>query len=170
MLLPLTNGENQRDLAGMDIRKRSKSYQLINEKTGVMEELHETNDKEKEESVRISRASTMTVYLAPPLQPPKTQFQQIFQPPMQKNQPLLPTGQYAIKSPMAGRVYLSATQELSLCRNFFDNVKEGETVCIIEAMKMFNQITADKAGVISARVVENEQVVNSDQDLFIIEE
>lgn len=74
-----------------------------------------------------------------------------------------------MKSPMVGTVYLSAAPGSAPFVSVGQKVKVGDTLCIIEAMKMFNKIEADKAGVISARLIENEQPVEYDQSLFIIE-
>ena len=157
----------------MDIRKIKKLIDLINE-TGVMEiELHETNDKGKEESVRISRAS-MTNQIAPA---PSVNHapQTALEPTSLSPAPSLPEATkapsgHAIKSPMVGTVYLAATPGAKPFVEIGQHINEGQTICVIEAMKMFNQIIADKSGTLSARLVENEQIVEFDQDLFILEE
>ena len=73
-------------------------------------------------------------------------------------------------SPMVGTVYLSPTPGAKPFIEIGQHVNAGDTLCIIEAMKMFNQITADKSGTLAARLVENEQAVEFDQVLFVIEE
>ena len=70
---------------------------------------------------------------------------------------------------MVGTVYLSSVPGESPFVEVGDRVKVGDTLCLVEAMKMFNQIESDKDGVISARLIENEQPVEFDQPLFIIE-
>src|SRR3990167_6601706 len=77
---------------------------------------------------------------------------------------------HKVKSPMVGTVYLSGTPGKPPFVSVGQKVKIGDTLCLIEAMKMFNKIEADKTGTISARLVENEQPVEYDQPLFIIEE
>ena len=62
-----------------------------------------------------------------------------------------------VKSPMVGTVYLSAAPGSAPLVSVGQKVKIGDTLCLIEAMKMFNKIEADKSGVISARLIENEQ-------------
>lgn len=74
-----------------------------------------------------------------------------------------------VKSPMVGTVYLSTAPGNPPLVSVGQKVKIGDTLCLIEAMKMFNKIEADKAGTISARLVENEQPVEYDQSLFIID-
>lgn len=152
----------------MDIRKVKKLIELI-EETGVAEiEIHEG-----EESVRISRGSTQAPVMhhvsapqpathyepAPTTAPAKA-------PSKEKND--TPNG-HTVKSPMVGTVYLSSVPGESPFVEVGDRVKVGDTLCLVEAMKMFNQIESDKDGVISARLIENEQPVEFDQPLFIIE-
>jgi len=74
-----------------------------------------------------------------------------------------------VKSPMVGTVYLSSTPGEKPFVAIGDHVSIGDTLCLIEAMKMFNKIEADMTGVISARLIENESPVEYDQPLFIIE-
>jgi len=71
---------------------------------------------------------------------------------------------------MVGTVYLAPTPGAKPFIEIGQRVKVGDTLCLIEAMKMFNQVEADKAGVISACMVENSYPVEYDQPLFIIEE
>lgn len=83
------------------------------------------------------------------------------------DQPLLRG--HVVHSPMVGTAYLAPSPG---AKSFVENgqrVEVGDVICIIEAMKMFNQIEADKAGVIGARLVENGQPVEFNQPLFIIE-
>ena len=76
---------------------------------------------------------------------------------------------HTLQSPMVGTVYLAATPGDPPFVKVGDRVSEGTTLCLIEAMKMFNKIEADISGKISARLIENEQPVEFDQPLFIIE-
>lgn len=76
---------------------------------------------------------------------------------------------HAMKSPMVGTFYRSANPEAPAFVEEGKTVKEGDTVCIIEAMKMMNQIAADKSGVVKKILVENGSAVEFDQPLFIIE-
>ena len=77
---------------------------------------------------------------------------------------------HVVKSPMVGTMYVSHAPEADPFVSVGDRVNKGDTICIIEAMKMFNQIEADASGTIKARLVENGNPVEYDQPLFIIEE
>ena len=82
--------------------------------------------------------------------------------------PAAPTG-HVVKSPMVGTFYRSASPGAKAFVEVGSQVKEGETVCIIEAMKILNEIEADKAGTITEILVENGQAVEYGQPLFVIE-
>jgi len=155
----------------LDIRKIRKLIELINE-TGVSEiEVHE--DKE---SVRISRYSTAPAQSAPvqhfaPQPAPHSAPQS---PPAIEATPATPAKEtpvkgYTVKSPMVGTVYLAPTPGEKPFVEVGQRVEVGDILCLIEAMKMYNQIESDKAGVLSARLVDNESPVEFDQPLFIIE-
>lgn len=147
----------------LDIRKIRKLIELINE-TGVSEiEVHEG-----EESVRISRHGTVVptpVHYAPaPLAAPAAA--------PTAAQPEAPAAEpkgHTVRSPMVGTVYFAAAPGEKPFVEVGQRVEVGDTLCLIEAMKMFNQIEADKAGILSARLVDNESPVEYDQPLFIIE-
>lgn len=79
-----------------------------------------------------------------------------------------PTG-HKVRSPMVGTVYLAPNPTAEPFVEIGQIVKKGDVLCIVEAMKMMNQIEADKAGVLKARLVENGMPVEYDQALFIIE-
>lgn len=79
-----------------------------------------------------------------------------------------PSG-HILRSPMVGTFYIAAGPDAQPFVTLGQKVKVGDVVCVIEAMKMFNQIEADQAGVIKARLVENGQPVEFDQPLFVIE-
>ncbi|TQV64279.1 MAG: acetyl-CoA carboxylase biotin carboxyl carrier protein [Halothiobacillaceae bacterium] len=76
---------------------------------------------------------------------------------------------HVVKSPMVGTFYRAASPDAKPLAEVGQQVKQGDTICIIEAMKMFNQIEADKSGVIKAVLCENGQPVEFDQPLIIIE-
>lgn len=160
----------------MDIRKVKKLIELIDE-TGVAEiEIHEG-----EESVRVSRypanmpAPMQHVVAAPAPAPAPSAPATSSASSSEKSSEhaaadeKLPDG-HVVKSPMVGTVYLSSTPGESPFVEVGSRVKVGDTLCLVEAMKMFNQIEADKSGVISARLINNEQPVEYDQPLFIIDE
>jgi acetyl-CoA carboxylase biotin carboxyl carrier protein len=76
---------------------------------------------------------------------------------------------HSLKAPMVGTVYLSATPGAKPFIEIGQSVKAGDVICLIEAMKMFNQIEADKTGIVTARLVDNGTPVEFNQPLFIIE-
>ena len=80
----------------------------------------------------------------------------------------VPTG-HAVKSPMVGTFYRSASPGAKPFTEIGSVVKEGETICIIEAMKILNEIEADKSGTISKILCENGQAVEYGQSMFMIE-
>jgi len=82
--------------------------------------------------------------------------------------PAGPTG-HQVKSPMVGSFYAAASPEAPAYVEVGSQVKVGDTLCIVEAMKMMNQIESDKAGTVKAILVENGEPVEFDQPLFIIE-
>lgn len=155
----------------MDIRKIKKLIELINE-TGVAE----IEIREGEESVRISRQSD-TIFnqssaVATPMAQmsalPVNQAEHAIQSTTEASEESTETG-HVVRSPMVGTMYLSPSPGAKSFIEIGQQVNVGDTLCIIEAMKMFNQIEADKAGTIKARLVENGQPVEYDQGLFIIE-
>ena len=153
----------------MDIRKIRKLIELINE-TGVSEiEVHE--DKE---SVRISRysngpAPSAPVHYAPhPATHPAQPSMAPTEAPATAKESAPPKG-YTVKSPMVGTVYLSSAPGAKPFVEIGQTVKPGDVLCLIEAMKMFNQIEADKAGTVTAKLVESGVPVEFNQPLFVIE-
>lgn len=86
-----------------------------------------------------------------------------------KETPAVSTTQIIIKSPMIGTFYRSPNPETPSFVNVGDEIKEGQPVCIIEAMKLFNEIEAEVSGKIVKILVENATPVEYDQPLFIIE-
>lgn len=153
----------------MDIRKIKKLIDLIDE-TGVAE----IEIKEGEESVRISRQFIQPQIMgyAPPMMPTAPLPQAVAPSASKVEEESTKTPKretHAVKSPMVGTVYLSPSPGAKPFIDIGQTVEVGTVLCVIEAMKMYNQIEADKAGVISARMVENGQPVEYDQPLFIIE-
>lgn len=149
----------------MDIRKVKKLIELLDE-SGVAE----IEIKEGEESVRISRGMAggnqvmvPQTYAAPP--PPATSAVAETPAPLED---AVPSG-HSVNSPMVGTFYEAPAPGQPSFVEVGQSVKVGETLCIIEAMKMLNQIEADKAGVIKAKLVDNAQPVEFGQALFIIE-
>ncbi len=150
----------------MDIRKVKKLIELL-EESGIAEiEIHEG-----EESVRISRASqnAAPVYAAPaPVAPPPTAAAAPTAAAPEESVSALPSG-HQVTSPIVGTLYRSSSPTAKACVEVGSSVNVGDTLCIIEAMKIMNQIEADKGGVIKAILAENGEPVEYGQPLFIIE-
>ncbi len=157
----------------MDIRKIKKLIELLDE-SGVAE----IEIKEGEESVRISRQSSSAPPAYAPM--PAAMPAQIAAPAAAAAAPAAAPAAEApaaapavsgheVKSPMVGTYYASASPTSDPFVRQGQAVQEGDTLCIIEAMKMMNQIEADKSGTIKSIMVENGSPVEFDQVLFIIE-
>jgi acetyl-CoA carboxylase biotin carboxyl carrier protein len=147
----------------MDLRKLKTLIDLV-ENSGIAE----LEISEGEERVRITRSSIaaasqpvvyaapQTVVAAPPPAPASPQAD-----------PAEPEG-HAVKAPMVGTFYRCPSPGAKAFVEAGQNVGVGDTLCIIEAMKLLNEIEADKGGVIKAILVENGQAVEYGQPLFII--
>jgi acetyl-CoA carboxylase biotin carboxyl carrier protein len=148
----------------MDIRKVKKLIELLEESN-----IDEIEIKEGEESVRISRngaqALTMAARAAPAYMPPAPPP---LAPAAATAPPVAASTGHELRSPMVGTFYRSPSPSSPAFVEVGQAVKAGDVVCIIEAMKMMNQIEADKAGTIAAILVENGQPVEFDQPLFSI--
>ncbi len=149
----------------MDIRKVKKLIELL-EESGIAElEIHEG-----EESVRISRDSSNVVQSVSAMPAPTPAAPVVQAGAESSTEPVSPTSSgHQIKSPMVGTFYASASPTSEPFVSEGQKVNVGDTLCIIEAMKMMNQIEADKSGVITAILVENASPVEFDQVLFTIE-
>ncbi len=151
----------------MDIRKIKKLIELL-EESGIAE----LEIKEGEESVRISRQfASAPVAVAPAMAAPAVAAPAAAAPEAAAPAPGVaeePSG-HQVKSPMVGTYYSSASPTSGSFVSVGKKVNIGDTLCIIEAMKMMNQIEADKAGTIKQIMLENGQPVEFDQVLFVIE-
>jgi acetyl-CoA carboxylase biotin carboxyl carrier protein len=144
----------------MDIRKVKKLIELLEQS-----ECTELEIREGEESVRISRANVAQMAPATPVIAVNTAAPSAA--PQEASAPKI--SGHTVKSPMVGTFYRSPSPDAKSFVEVGQNVKAGDVLCIIEAMKMFNQIEADKTGKISAILVENAEPVEYNQPLFIIE-
>lgn len=147
----------------MDIRKVKKLIELLEES-----DINEIEIKEGEESVRISRASSaMMVAAAAPAMQAAPVIQAAA--PAIVAAPSVPeaTG-HAVTSPMVGTFYRCPSPGAPAFSEVGQTVKEGDVICIIEAMKMMNQIEADKSGTVTAILVADGEAVEFDQPLVTI--
>lgn len=149
----------------MDMRKVKKLIELI-QSTGVAE----IEIREGEESVRITREvkHNAPMMMAQPAPIPAPQPVVETPAPAKATTPAT-DNKHVLKAPMVGTVYLSSTPGSKPFIEIGQSVKNGDVICLIEAMKMFNQIEADKAGIITARLVDNGTPVEFNQPLFVIE-
>jgi acetyl-CoA carboxylase biotin carboxyl carrier protein len=157
----------------MDLRKLKKLIDLV-EESGIAE----LEITEGEEKVRISRSTPSMQISAPPAvtypsQPAPAAPAAIASPPATVTPAtaaaeILPQG-HMVKSPMVGTFYRSSAPGSNVFVEVGQTVKEGDTLCIIEAMKLLNEIESDKSGVIKAVLVENGQPVEYGEPLFVIE-
>lgn len=154
----------------MDIRKIKKLIELV-EESGITE----LEVQEEEGTVRISRA-------APAVAPAAVQYAAPVQAPAPVAAPAPVTTPAAsapaaseevsghqVRSPMVGTFYRSPSPEAKAFIEIGQNVKVGDALCIVEAMKMMNRIEADKAGVVKAILVNDGEAVEFDQPLIVIE-
>jgi len=157
----------------MDIRKVKKLIELLEESA-----ISEIEIKEGEESVRISRANSAPVYAqpaqpvpaaasAPPIAPPAATI-----PPPAT--PAAPTVEEevdgtVINSPMVGTYYTSPSPGAPSFVKVGQTIKPGDTICIVEAMKILNQIEAEVGGVVKKLLVEDGQPVEFGEPLMIVE-
>ena len=149
----------------MDLRKIKKLIDLLEESN-----LAELEIKEGEEVVRLSRVPKNTAPVAAAPAAPIAVAAPVAAMPAAAEAPAanaLPAG-HVVKAPMVGTFYASASPGTPAFVKVGQQVKAGETLGIIEAMKMFNQIEADVAGTVQAILVENGQPVEYGQALFII--
>ncbi len=161
----------------MDLRKIKTLIDLV-EESGIAE----LEVKEGEESVRISRYPTgNALHAMPQFYPPQAAMPA----PVASTAPTVaaaasgeapvpaaakaPDNRHVVKAPMVGTFYRTPTPGAKPFVEVGQAVKAGQTLCIIEAMKMLNQIESDKSGVIAEILADNEKPVEFDQPLFIID-
>jgi len=148
----------------MDIRKIKKLIELV-EESGI----NELEISEGEESVRICRGAPAptapAMHTAAPIAAPVAA--PVASAPISETTPVI--SGHVVRSPMVGTFYASASPDSPAFAEVGQHVNAGDTLCIIEAMKMMNQIEADKSGVIKEILAENEDAIEFDQPLFIIE-
>ncbi|MBJ7539131.1 acetyl-CoA carboxylase biotin carboxyl carrier protein [Marinomonas transparens] len=145
----------------MDIRKIKKLIELLEESN-----VYEIEIKEGEEAVRISRGGA-PVQMAPQMVAAPAAPAPQAAPAATPEAPAAVTG-HTVNSPMVGTYYKSSAPGAKSFVEVGQKVNVGDTICIVEAMKMMNQIEADKAGTIGAILVEDGEPVEFDQPLVSI--
>lgn len=160
----------------MDLRKLKKLIELVEESS-----IAELEITEGEEKVRISKSGSGVqnyAFMPPAMQPVMAPVQQpvpAAAPDVDKaaegngsDKSSIPEG-HVVKSPMVGTFYRAPSPGANAFVEVGQRVKEGDTLCIIEAMKLLNEIEADKGGVIKAILLENGQPVEYGEPLFVIQ-
>jgi acetyl-CoA carboxylase biotin carboxyl carrier protein len=154
----------------LDIRKVKKLIELL-EESGIAE----IEIKEGEEAVRISRMPTgqVVTHVAPAMAPPAAAAAPpaAAAPAAGATPAVAPRGgkEHVVAAPMVGTFYAAATPGAKPFVEIGSEVKEGQVLCIIEAMKMMNQIESDKAGKVTAIMATNGDPVEFGQPLLVIE-
>ena len=150
----------------MDIRKIKKLIELL-EESGIAE----IEIKEGEEAVRISRMPTgnAMVHALPQMMAPVVQAEAAPAPAAADSAAKPRPNEHVITAPMVGTYYAAPTPGAKPFVEIGDEIKVGQVLCIIEAMKMMNQIEADRAGRISSIMARNGDPVEYGQPLFVIE-
>ena len=151
----------------MDLRKLKKLIDLV-EESGIAE----LEITEGEEKVRISRGGSAPAHASPiplaPLAAPLPVAAATAAPATGEPEAPAQAEGHVLKSPMVGTFYRAPSPGAKAFVEVGQTVSEGETVCIIEAMKLMNEIEADASGVVKAILVENGQPVEYGQPLFIL--
>ena len=150
----------------MDLRKLKTLIELV-EGSSICE-LEVTEGEEKVRIVKTQAAAAGTTFMmAPPtMAAPAPQVQPVVAADVSADRP--PTGT-TVKAPMVGTVYRSGSPGAKSFVDIGSEVKEGDVLCIIEAMKLMNEILAEKAGVVRQITVENGQPVEYGQVLFVLD-
>ncbi|MDP1708598.1 MAG: acetyl-CoA carboxylase biotin carboxyl carrier protein [Gammaproteobacteria bacterium] len=151
----------------MDIRKVKKLIELL-EESGIAE----IEIREGEESVRISRHGQSGTQVA--MQAAPAALQNGHTPAAAPTEPAVPAAPtvpagHTVNAPMVGTFYQAPTPGAPSFVEIGQSVNVGDILCVIEAMKIMNQIESDKSGVVQAMLVENGQPVEFGQPLFVIE-
>ena len=150
----------------MDIRKVKKLIELLEASS-----VDEIEIKEGEESVRISRNTAAPVAMAAPIAAPAAPVPSApaSAPIPSAPEPEAPAAANAVKSPMVGTFYRSPSPDAAPFVEVGQSVRAGDVLCIVEAMKMMNQIEADRAGTVTAIHAEDGEPVEFDQPLVTVE-
>lgn len=150
----------------MDIRKVKKLIELLEESN-----VQEIEIKEGEESVRISRGGNTVQMVAAPAAAPAPAAAAPAAAPAAAAPAAIESAEpagHAVCSPMVGTFYQSASPDAPPFITVGQSINKGDVVCIVEAMKMMNQIEADQSGVVQAILVKDGEPVEFDQQLVII--
>jgi len=147
----------------MDLRKLKKLIDLVQE-SGIAE----LEITEGEEKVKIVKGGAVGAAAAALAAPPPAEPRPVSGAPAAPAEPEPAQEGHVVKAPMVGTFYRSPSPDAKAFVEVGQAVKEGDTICIIEAMKLMNEIEADASGTVKAILVENGQPVEYGQPLFIL--
>lgn len=152
----------------MDLRKLKTLIDLVSESN--VSELEITEAEGKVRIVKSAPAAPAAVVMSAPaaVAAPVAALAAPVAVPAASAEPAAVSG-HVVKSPMVGTFYRASSPGAKAFVEVGQAVKEGETVCIVEAMKILNEIEADKSGTVTQILVENGQAVEYGQPLFVIE-
>ena len=157
----------------MDLRKLKTLIDLVSESNVSELEITEAEGKVRiVKSAPVGAAVPVTYAMAPASNPAAPVVAvpavEVAATPVAAAPEAAPAG-HTVKSPMVGTFYRASSPGAKPFVEIGDTIKEGETICIVEAMKILNEIEADKSGTVTRILVENGQAVEYGQPLFVIE-
>ncbi|WP_382328283.1 acetyl-CoA carboxylase biotin carboxyl carrier protein [Hydrogenophaga sp. UC242_50] len=154
----------------MDLRKLKTLIDLVSESNVSELEITEAEGKVRiVKSAPVVAAAPVTYSMAPaPVSPPLVPAVDVTPAAPVATAPAAPAG-HTVKSPMVGTFYRASSPGAKPFVEIGDTIKEGETICIVEAMKILNEIEADKSGTVTQILVENGQAVEYGQPMYVIE-
>lgn len=154
----------------MDLRKLKTLIDLVSESNVSELEITEAEGKVRiVKSAPVAAAAPVTYSMAPaPVAPPVVPTVEALPVTPAAAAPAAAVG-HTVKSPMVGTFYRASSPGAKPFVEVGDTIKEGETICIVEAMKILNEIEADKSGTVTQILVDNGQAVEYGQPLYVIE-
>ena len=154
----------------MDLRKLKTLIDLVSESNVSELEITEAEGKVRiVKSAPMAAAAPVTYSMAPaPVAPALVPAVEVAPAPAAAAVPAEPVG-HTVKSPMVGTFYRASSPGAKPFVEIGDTIKQGETICIVEAMKILNEIEADKSGTVTKILVDNGQAVEYGQPLYVIE-
>jgi len=154
----------------MDLRKLKTLIDLVSESNVSELEITEAEGKVRiVKSAPVMAAAPVTYSMAPaPMSPSLAPAVEVAPAAPVAAAPAAPVG-HTVKSPMVGTFYRASSPGAKPFVEIGDTIKEGETICIVEAMKILNEIEADKSGTVTQILVENGQAVEYGQPMYVIE-
>jgi acetyl-CoA carboxylase biotin carboxyl carrier protein len=153
----------------MDLRKLKTLIDLVSESNVSELEITEAEGKVRiVKSAPVSAAAPITYSMPPAPVAPAVPVVDVTPASPTTSAPVAPAG-HTVKSPMVGTFYRASSPGAKPFVEVGDTIKEGETICIVEAMKILNEIEADKSGTVTQILVDNGQAVEYGQPLYVIE-